>query len=104
MSLDRIEDWNKFLEPLKIAANKSSEPAQNLNRREASNAALSGDHWHDNMLRMVGSWVAKGNKEHEIHMLANAHILPGHTHEETPDPEIRLARLRANRTKKLLRL
>ena len=83
MSLNRIEDWGKILEPLKLVANKPSEPAQKLNRHEASNAALSGDHWHDNMLRMVGSWVAKGNKEHEIHMLANAHILPGHTHEET---------------------
>ena len=55
VSLDSIEDWGKILKPLKLVANKPSEPAQKLNRHEASNAALSGDHWHDNMLRMVAS-------------------------------------------------
>ena len=83
MSLDRIEDWDKFLEPLKTASNKSSKPMQNLDRELASKAALSDDHWHDNMLRLIGSWVAKGNTDEEIHVLAAAHILPGHTPEQT---------------------
>ena len=83
MPLDRIEDWDKILEPLKLVANKPSEPAQKLNRREASNAALSDDHWHENMLRLTASWVAKGNIDEEIHVLAAAHILPAHTPEET---------------------
>jgi KaiC/GvpD/RAD55 family RecA-like ATPase len=83
MPLDRIEDWDKILEPLKLVANKPSEPAQKLNRREASNAALSGDHWYENMLRLTASWVVKGNIDEEIHVLAAAHILPAHTPEET---------------------
>ena len=83
MSLDRIEDWDKFLEPLKTAANKSSKPMQKLDRELASKAALSDDHWHDNMLRLTGSWVAKGNTDEEIHVLAAAHILPGYTPEQT---------------------
>ena len=83
VSLDSIEDWGKILKPLKLVANKPSEPAQKLNRHEASNAALSGDHWHNNMLRLVGSWVAKGNTEEEIHKLAATHILPPHTAEKT---------------------
>ena len=83
VSLDSIEDWGKILKPLKLVANKPSEPAQKLNRHEASNAALSGDNWHNNMLRLVGSWVAKGNTEEEIHKLAATHILPPHTAEKT---------------------
>jgi KaiC/GvpD/RAD55 family RecA-like ATPase len=83
MSLDRIEDWNKFLEPLKIAANKSSKPMQKLDRNLASKAARSGDHWHDNILRLTASWVVNGNTDEEIHMLAAAHILNGYTHEQT---------------------
>ena len=83
MSLDSIEDWGKILKPLKLVANKPSEPAQKLNRHEASNAALSGDNWHNNILRLVGSWVAKGNTEEEIHKLAATHILPPHTAEKT---------------------
>ena len=83
MSLDRIEDWDKFLEPLKTSANKSSKPIQKLDRDLASKAALSDDDWHDNMLRLTGSWFAKGNTDEEIHVLAAAHILPGHTPEQT---------------------
>ena len=83
MSLDRIEDWDKFLEPLKIAANKSSKPIQKLDRDLASKAALSDDHWYENILRLSASWVAKGNNDEEIHVLAAAHILPGHTPEKT---------------------
>ena len=35
------------------------------------------------MLRQVGSWVAKGNTDDEIHVLAAAHTLPGYTVEQT---------------------
>ena len=83
MSLDRIEDWNKFLEPLKIAANKSSKPIQKLDRDLASKAARLGDYWHNNLLRLVGSWIAKGNTEEEVHMLAAKHTLIDYTPEKT---------------------
>ena len=83
MSLDRIEDWDKFLEPLKIAANKSSKPIQKLDRDLASKAARLGDYWHNNLLRLVGSWIAKGNTEEEVHMLAAKHTLIDYTPEKT---------------------
>ena len=83
MSLDRIEDWDKFLEPLKIAANKSSKPMQKLDRELASKAARLGDHWHDNLLRLVGSWIAKGNTDEEVHVLAAKHTLIDYTPEQT---------------------
>ena len=83
MSLDRIEDWDKFLEPLEIAANKSSKPMQKLDRELASKAARLGDHWHDNLLRLVGSWIAKGNTDEEVHVLAAKHTLIDYTPEQT---------------------
>ena len=83
MSLDRIEDWDKFLKPLKTAANKSSKPVQKLDRDLASQAALQDDHWHDHLLRLVGSWVAKGNTDAEIQVLAAKHTLPAYTPEQT---------------------
>ena len=83
MSLDRIEDWDKFLKPLNTAANKSSKPMQKLDRELASKAALSDDHWHDNLLRLVGSWIAKGNTDEEVHVLAAKHTLIDYTPEQT---------------------
>ena len=83
MSLDRIEDWDKFLEPFKIATNKSSKPIQKFDRELASKAARLGDHWHDNLLRLVGSWIAKGNTDEEVHVLATKHTLTDYTPEQT---------------------
>ena len=87
MALQRIEDWDKFLGPPQIVSNKTNKPSLRLDRKAASKAALSGDHWHDNMLKLVGSWFAMGNTEEEIHDLAEYHTLPGYTVEQTR-PEI----------------
>ena len=87
MALQRIEDWDKFLGPPQLVSNKTNEPPLRLDREAASKAALSGDHWHDNMLKLVGSWFAMGNTEEEIHDLAEYHTLPGYTVEQTR-PEI----------------
>jgi len=83
MSLNRIEDWDKILQPFNVASNKPSKPAQKLDRDLASKAALQGDHWHDNLLRLVGSWIAKGNTEEEVHVLAAKHTLLDYTPEQT---------------------
>ncbi|MFL2812105.1 MAG: helicase RepA family protein [Paracoccaceae bacterium] len=80
MPLDRIEDWDKILKPLQL---QSVEPVQILDRSKASKAAMEGDHWNNNILRLVASWLAKGNTEEEIHILAQAHTLPGYTNEKT---------------------
>lgn len=83
MALRSIDDWDKILKPLKPAKKKAEKSVKKLDRREASKAALEGDHWHDNMLRMVGSWIAKGNNDEEIHVLAAKHTLPEYTAEQT---------------------
>ena len=38
-----------------------------------------GDHWHDNMLRMVGHWIARGWSDAEILAAAEAFTLAGYT-------------------------
>ncbi len=42
-----------------------------------------GDHWHDNMLRLVGHWVARGWSDAEILAAAEAMTLPGYTIADT---------------------
>ncbi len=42
-----------------------------------------GDHWHDNMLRLVGHWVARGWSDAEILSASEAMTLPGYTAEQT---------------------
>jgi len=42
-----------------------------------------GDHWHDNMLRLIGHWVARGWSDGEIITAAEALTLPGYTAEQT---------------------
>ena len=83
MALRRIDDWDEILKPSKPAKKKVGKRVKKLNRLEASQAALEGDQWHINMLRIIGSWIAKGNTDEEIHILAAAHTLPEYTAKQT---------------------
>ena len=86
MPLQRIEDWDEIDPPMKmgeIAVGSIASPFIKLDRAAASQAALSGDNWHSHVLQLVGSWVAKGNTDKEIHVLAAEHTLPGYTVEQT---------------------
>ena len=38
-----------------------------------------GDHWHDNMVRLTGHWIARGWSDAEILTAAEAMTLPGYT-------------------------
>jgi RecA-family ATPase len=83
MTLHRIEDWDRILGPEKtdgIDLNKSS---VQLDREVVSKAAMSGYQWHNNMLRLVASWVAKGITDNEIHTLAAPHTLADYTVQKT---------------------
>ena len=80
MPLQRIEDWDEIdpsMEPAEIAVGSIASPFVILDRAAASQAAMSGENWYSHVLRLVGSWVAKGNTDDEIHVLAAAHTLPG---------------------------
>ena len=54
-----------------------------LDRSEAQRAALSGENWHQNMVRLVGSYVGRGLSDDEIHALTDALTLPGYTVDQT---------------------
>lgn len=42
-----------------------------------------GDHWHDNMIRVVAHWIGRGWSNIEILTAAEAFTLPGYTHAQT---------------------
>lgn len=54
-----------------------------LDRDQMRVRALSGQDWHDAVIRLVGSYVSKGLEDHEIHQLTDPLTLDGYTVEET---------------------
>ncbi len=51
---------------------------------EACQASIrAGRNWHDNMVRLVGHWVARGWSDEEVLAAAEALTLPGYTVEQT---------------------
>ena len=46
-------------------------------------AIRAGDHWHDNMLRLVGHWISRGWSDAEILTAAEAMTLSGYTIDNT---------------------
>ncbi|MDC1437576.1 helicase RepA family protein [Planktomarina temperata] len=83
MSLPNIEHWNNIFPPLAPFYTSQTDDYTPLPRDTASQAAMDGQNWHLNMLKLVGSWVAKGNTDREIRILAENHTLPGYTVEQT---------------------
>ncbi|MGY8791794.1 MAG: hypothetical protein ACKVKR_16175, partial [Pseudomonadales bacterium] len=53
-------------------------------------AALRGQNWHGNMLRLVGSWVAKGFSDQEILAYVQEFTLPGYTQAQTRNELIKM--------------
>jgi len=83
MSLPNIQYWNNIFPPLEPLFTARSDEPTPLNRDVASQAAMHGQNWHANILRLVGSWVAKGNTDAEIRTLAEKHTLPSYTLAQT---------------------
>jgi hypothetical protein len=54
-----------------------------LDRETARVRAMSGEEWHNHVIRLVGSYVAKGLTDGEIHGLTDALTLNGYTVEDT---------------------
>lgn len=54
-----------------------------LDREQMAVRALSGKDWHDAVIRLVASYVAKGLSDTEIHALTQPLTLPGYTGEQT---------------------
>ena len=56
---------------------------QSLDRDRARIQALSGQDWHNAVIRLVGSYVSRGLSDDEIHSLTDALTLQGYTVEQT---------------------
>jgi len=56
---------------------------QPLDRERAKIQALSGQEWHHAIVKLTGSYVAKGLSDDEIHSLTDPLTLPGYTIEQT---------------------
>lgn len=56
---------------------------QSLDRERTRIQALSGQEWHNAVIRLVGSYVAKGLSDDEIHGLTAPLTLSGYTTEQT---------------------
>lgn len=56
---------------------------QSLDREQMRIQALSGSEWHDAVIRLVGSYVAKGLNDDEIHGLTQPLTLEGYTAQDT---------------------
>lgn len=54
-----------------------------MDRTQARVKALSGEEWHHEVVRLVGSYVARGLDDEEIHAITDRFTLPGYTVEET---------------------
>ena len=83
MSLPNIECWNNIFPPLEPFYAAQTGDFTPLPRDAVSQAAMNGQNWRFNMLKLVGSWVAKGNTDKEIHIFAENHTLSGYTAEQT---------------------
>lgn len=56
---------------------------QSLDREQMAVRALSGKDWHDAVIRLVASYVAKGLSDSEIHALTQPLTLSGYTGDQT---------------------
>ena len=54
-----------------------------LDVKSAWEQALASDSWHNNVIKMVASWVHRGLADFEIHQLTQQMTLPGYTAEDT---------------------
>jgi hypothetical protein len=70
-----------------IAGNGSSSTLQigtsNVSVESCLASIRSGDHWHDNVLRLVGHWMARGWSDEQILTEAEQLTLPGYMPEQT---------------------
>lgn len=84
MALRNIREWDSILPAPELVVSHQLAPRKPpLDRHQTSQAALSGQNWHLNILKLVGSWVAKGNTDEEIHTLSARHTLAGYTPDQT---------------------
>jgi len=56
---------------------------QAMDRQLASQSIMQGDDWHNNIVRLVGSYVSKGLADEEIHSITDSFTLAGYSVDDT---------------------
>ncbi len=83
MVLQNLNHWKDIL-GVEPATTKLPIPeTTKLNTQKAFREAQAGHDWYQNVLRLVGSWVAKGLTDEEIYKHSEALTLSGYSVEQT---------------------
>lgn len=69
--------------PQKLIADNWIEGTPALDREAAATRAMSGQDWHNEVIRLVASYVAKGMSDGEIHTLTDPLTLSGYSVDQT---------------------
>jgi len=86
-----ISQWADLLPKPKTPESLQIDLGYNFLDLEAVKAAaLRGQNWHGNMLRLVGSWVAKGFSDQEILAYVQEFTLSGYTQAQTRNELIKM--------------
>ena len=56
---------------------------QAMDRQLAAQSVLAGDDWHNNIIRLVASYVSKGLSDEEIHAITDSFTLSGYSVDDT---------------------
>ena len=79
-----ISSWSNFLQkPARSETFDIDLGKKSLDLNALKEAILSGQNWHDNMLRLVGRLVADGSSKEEILGLAAEFTLAGYSEQQT---------------------
>jgi hypothetical protein len=73
----------KSAPPTTPAASKLHIGTSSLSVDACISTIRAGDHWHDNMVRLVGHWIARGWSDTEIYAASEAMTLAGYSIEDT---------------------
>lgn len=83
VTLDQMRRVFGASKPAQAATLQIDTGPQPLDRERTRIQALSGQEWHNAVIRLVGSYVSKGLSDDEIHGLTDPLTLPGYTVEQT---------------------
>lgn len=78
-----LEDFQAHLKELSHTPAHISYDKQGFNRARARQQIFSDQGWHDHVLRIVASCVARGFDDFEIHILCDTFVRRGYTEEQT---------------------
>ena len=83
MVLQNLDHWKDILGVEPETTKLPIPEATKFDTKKAFREAQAGHNWHQNVLRLVGSWVAKGLSDEAIYKHSEALTLSGYSLEQT---------------------